>query len=751
MKRIANRSLIKIIMLLVMTFFLGFWSCEPVYELPVEPSLEANKEYLGFGLNGGEQNIKFTANRDWTAKLLDNQLNDSLEWCSISVEAGKAGNNSITISVQSLEGDYREATLLLNCSGAGAVIPIMQSGFPVVSSIEATNINEFGATLTGNWFYSDEIEISEIGFAIAIESTGEYTNTMLEVDSVYQGSFSTTFSNLMSDTNYLFKFYVKTSSGEYYYSDPKAFKTDVAPLLLAVKDLVTRAKELSVGGSQEQTQSEFIEVSISNLFETDDQITLSLVDVKCNADAVSGSVANYGITATLAADTSLLGIYHIGDVLKIRTKGTLLSNIDGNPIMSIKDVNTIQTTSTGFILNPVSVDHAELNNYLAMYIAIENTQVTKPYLDVITYSSWSSTIFTMEVSGSETSYLMQVPVGAAFSADPVLTGSGTMKGIVSPGQVGYLVNPRAASDLADLTKDRFTSSLELSFLDPELKGNLTQNEASTAYISIPYINGDGTTIKAEIYVEMSGPAFDSSLSVSTIIDPTVGIGIGQIKLSITGTPKTEGEITFTIKGFDAYISNTILTAIVVKKDVPVVGNFEVIWDVSTCNYATSMPFTTNTNPSITVSELVGVNFNGSPETTKYTQDFATTGCDVNTDANRISSPELYLITTLKVASGKILQLSGLDITCRTNGGDSEVSFQYSLDGTNFIEIDYFIIGSIVPTTINLGGIEALKNVVEGSTVTFRIVPVNPVSTAKWGVSGKSTSRGLAIYGEVIDK
>ena len=301
-----------------------------------------------------------------------------------------------------------------------------------------------------------------------------------------------------------------------------------------------------------------------------------------------------------------------------------------------------------------------------------------------------------------------------------------------------------------MTNERFVSLLELRFLDPVFNGELFVDEASTSYISIPYVNGDGRTITAEISVIISGVGADS-LSVATLINPVLGTGIGELRLNISGTPVTEGDISFTIIGFDSYITNNILNTTVTKVDIPVVGNFEVIWDVSTCNYATSMAYTSNTNSSITITDLVGVNFNGSPETTKYTQDFATTGCDVNTDANRVSNPEVYLTTSLNVPAGKILQLNGLDITCRTNGGDSEVSFQYSFDGINFTEIDYFLIGSIVPTTINLGNVDDLKNVLEGSTVTFRIVPVNPISTAKWGISGKSTSRGLAIYGEVIDK
>jgi len=753
MKQITHRILTRVMVASLFASIAGIWSCDPVYELPVEPTLTADAKYLIYGMDGGSQSITFTANRAWTAKLLDNQLNDSVEWCSLSSAEGKEGTHTITISVISLDGDYREAFLILNCSGAGAEIPVMQSGIPIVTAEEAASIYEAGATLTGNWYYSGEIDVTEIGFAIAEESSGNYTNIMLELDSISQGTFSEKISDLLSETTYLFKFYVKTASGEYYYSEAKTFTTDVVPVHLEVKDLVARGKALAVGGSQEQTLSEFIAVSISYVVEQDNLIKLSLVDSDCSSDIGEGkSVANYGIMVTIPSDSTMLGVYQVGDVLKVRTKGALLSNIDGNPLLALKDPASVEKTSTGYILDPVTVAHFELNDYLAMYVAIENTQVTKSYLDEELYPSWSNTVFTMEVSGSEQSYSMQVPDGASFAADSVLTGSGTLKGIVNPGQVGYLVNPRSASDLAGLSNDRFVSLLELRFLDPVFVGELTVGKPSTAYISLPYINGDGSTLTADISVTMSGTGVDSlgadPLEVIGITDPTVGIGIGELRLEVTGTPVVKGEIIFSIVGFDAYLSNTTVNTTVITEYVPVVGNFEVVWDVSTCNYATSMAYTTNTNPDITVTDLIGVNFNGSGETTKYLQDFATTGCDANTDENRISEPYVYLTTSLTVAAGKVLHLSGMDITCRTNGGDSKVSFQYSFDGTNFTEFDYFYIGSIEPTTLKLGEIDALKNVVEGSTVTFRIVPVNPISTAKWGISGKSTDRGLAIYGDV---
>jgi len=750
MKQLVMKTLTKFMMLSMLVSIIGLWSCDGVYDLPVKATLKTNKDFAVFGLEGGQQTIEFNVNRAWTATLSNNLLPDSTEWCSISSKSGDAGNQTITITVKSLDGDYRQALLILNSSASGKEIPIMQSGKPVVKTADSTFIDEANVTLSGAWYYSGKIEVTEIGFAVAPESTGIYTNYKLVRDSITQGIFSGKISNLLSATKYLYKSYVKTSTGDYFFGLEKSFTTDVPPVHLAIKDLVARAKALSVGGSKELTESEYIVVSISNVVEATDVITLSLVDNDCSADIAAGkSVANYGITATIVSDSTTRGVYKTGEVLTIRSKGALLSNIKGNPLFAIRNLKNITITSTGAILTPVKVVHTELSNYLAMYVAIENTQITKSYLIKSTYPSWGNTLFTMEVNGSEESYLMQLPNGASFASDPVLTGSGTLNGIVAPGQIGYLLSPSSASDVAGLTNTRFISMLGLRFLTPVFNGVLTLNEASTSSISIPYKNGDSSTVEAEISVTMSGAA-SVGLSVSGIINPTVGNGIGSLVLKVTGTPTVEGDITFTIIGFDPFITIRTVTTTVIKPEVPIVGNFEVVWNVSTCNYATTMAWTTNSNNAITVSNLVATNFNGSSSTTKYAKDFATTGCDQNTAASRLSNPSRYLTTTLKVPAGKILQLSGMDIACRTNGGDSQVSIQYSFDGTNFVEISYSTIASFstLPTTINLGKFPALKNVVEGTTVTFRIVPVNTNAAAKWGINGSSTSRGLAIYGEV---
>jgi hypothetical protein len=747
-------------MLSMLVSIFGLWSCDSVYDLPVKASVKTDKDFLVFGLEGGQQTIELTVNRAWNAKLSNNLLPDSTEWCSISSKNGDAGKQTLTITVKSMDGDYREALLILNSSATGKEIPIMQSGKPIVKTADSTFIDEANVTLSGAWYYSGKISMTEIGFAIAVEPVSTdtiYTNYKLVRDSISQGNFSGRISNLLSATKYLYKAYVKTATGDVYFGIVKSFTTDITPVHLAIKDLVARAKALSVGGSKGLTESEYINVTVSNVVEAVNTITLSLVDNDVTADAAAGkSVANYGITSTIKSDSTTRGVYKTGDVLNIRIKGGLLSNIKGNPLFAISNLLGITRTSTGSVLNANKVVHTELNNYLAMYVAIDNTQVTKPYLDNVAYPSWGTKLYTMEVNGSQDSYLMQLPFGSPFATDPVLTGSGTLKGIVAVGSIGYLLNPTSASDVAGLTSGRFMSLLGLQFLSPVFNGALTTGQTSTSYISIPYKNGDGSTVNANITTTISG-AGAAGLSVSSLNNPTVGNGIGSLILAVFGTPTAEGDVTFTINGLESFNPSMNVTTTVIKPIVAVVGNFEVVWNVTSGTQTSITNVLSNPKTTIPVSPLVATNFNVTGANWKT--DLGTTGLDKNTDANRLSLPSVYLTTTLTVPAGKTLHLSGLDMTCRTlgldaNGQESKVSIQYSFDGTTFTEVDYNTHATKAPFTVVLAKFAALTNVAEGTTITFRIVPVNNNAGAKWGIYGGTIPpallpRGLAIYGDVL--
>ena len=140
---------------LVLTLACTAWSCSDASsELPEKPEMSFSGKPILFSEEGGERSVSFTTNRAWTAQLINNLDAAQQPWCTLSVESGGAGSHRITIEAQPLEGDYREAILILNASAAGGEITVMQSGQPVITTADAVAVDESAATLGGSWIYS---------------------------------------------------------------------------------------------------------------------------------------------------------------------------------------------------------------------------------------------------------------------------------------------------------------------------------------------------------------------------------------------------------------------------------------------------------------------------------------------------------------------------------------------------------------------------------------------------------------------
>lgn len=160
-----------------------------------------------------------------------------------------------------------------------------------------------------------------------------------------------------------------------------------------------------------------------------------------------------------------------------------------------------------------------------------------------------------------------------FSVDPQEgTGDGTTRQVVT-------VTPQqntAAARTDKLTLSAAGRELEFSINQaegyaqvgtPSIVGSLLQNNTSTAYISVPYakaMSGQSYTGK----VTMSG-AGSAGLSVPDVV--YTSSVTGTIKIPITGTPTTLGDVTFTISSGLPSVSDvtavaTVTDGVIVNQD-----------------------------------------------------------------------------------------------------------------------------------------------------------------------------------------
>lgn len=710
-----------------------FASCsDPSASLPEKPEMNGGMETIFFTSEGGSQTVTFETNRPWAATLIGNLDADEQPWCELSADSGEAGSGSVTVTVAALEGDYREAVLLLNASAAGREIRIMQSGQPVILVGEASGIDEANATLTAAWYYSGDIVVSEFGFMVA--EAGGNADLYLVDEQSEDGAFTLRLEDLKPSTTYIYTAYV--IAGETTYTgDECSFTTDAAPVRVSIAELKESGRKLSAGTQQTMTESQYIEGTVTSYSAGADADELSSITIQ------DATAADSGITLYFDGESA----YSAGDKLSIRTKGGSLSHADNGRITFTALADGMSLTASGADIAAAAALHTELAKYESMVVKIDNTQLTKLFTDAAAYPTWGAAeLWSMEVKDSEDSYSLQIPAGSELTSQKPLTGSGSITGLVTDnGEGGYAVRCQKASDVAGLTGERFASLLELRFAAPEFLGSLVVDEAASGDIVIAYTNGDNSVIEGPVTVTVSGEGAEG-IEVASASNIQIGTGSGTIRLAVSGTPTTAGEVTFTVNGLDALGSDNSCTGKVIAPSAPEVGNFEAVFETTSLasDYATEMPVASNSNSGVSVSSCILTATADNISGTKWKSDIAAIGWDSNTDK---LNPVQYFEMELKATSGT-LALSGLDLEQRINGGDVVVSVQYSINGASYAECESRTLTSDDSSfTANLGKVAALTNLSAGSTVKIRIVATADKNATKWGVKAKGR---LAIYGNV---
>ena len=218
----------------------------------------------------------------------------------------------------------------------------------------------------------------------------------------------------------------------------------------------------------------------------------------------------------------------------------------------------------------------------------------------------------------------------------------------------------------------------------------------------------------------------------------------SIRFAVSGTPVAEGEVVFTVEGISA-LSDNSCTAVVGAPFVPTVGNFNVYWIPTAVNVPKNaipsfLNFEENTNPAaVGVSVLSLAASEDNKSATKWSGDWGATGWNANADGAQVQ----YFETTLTVASGTTLALSGLDFAFRTASGDFDVKFLYSLNGGGYVTFYSCSTTEVSSGTIPLGKMDFFKAIPGGSVVSIRLVPYSTASAGKFGLA---KDKKFAIYG-----
>lgn len=726
----------KCLMLLLPTVFM-FAGCDKTSRLPEKPELVSSASELLFPMSGGDQTVSFETNRAWTAMVDTTGISSDVSWCTISATGGESGGHAITVTVEGMEGDYREAKLILNASAAGKVIRIMQSGVPLVTTGAPSEITESSAVLSMTWRYSGDISLSGMGFALKESSASDFSDLSIEETGV-PGTYTLAAEGLKSSTGYAVKAFVETADGARYEGEEVTFTTAEAPRMVPISEIKAMGREVAAGGASTVTENLIVEATVIASYvapspeaePVPEAMSVSVEETKIIV--VDGTGKDSGITLNLEDGTN---VYERGDRISVRVKDAAISHTGSGAVYLKPLPSMIEKLSSGEPVAPVTVSHTELAGYESMYVTVGNTQLLSSYSDQATWSS--SDRLSFEVEGSDESYDAFVPASSEIASEAPSMNSGSVSGIVVSDDVSsYLLMLSSRDDVAGLDGERFESLLTLSFMEPEFSGVMHVGEKiANAVIRIEYRNGDGTVLD-NVSATVSGPASEG-ISVVPVSDVTL-TGSGYMDLVVEGTPAVEGEVTFTVAGIDG-LDNPSCSAVVEQPYVPVVGNFNVSWDFNGIDKSASeVPLAGGSSASgIEVSPMSHV---GTGEKNNWRDSWGFDGWDTN----GADSPSKYFTFSVVVPQGRSLDLTGMDLIYRINPKSSTVDLyvQYSVNGAPFRNA-YKVLKSAETDhpSIPLGTLSDLTGIAEGSTVVFRIFAISTDKSLVWGLS-----KTLSLYG-----
>ena len=197
-------------------------------EIPMDETLCRFADTRVFGVEGGVLKRTLQAADTWSLAVAEGR-----EWLQVSPLQGEAGETELTFTATASDGIIRVAVLQVNVADTVIELAVTQNlnqTRPQMSVTKEAEVVGRTAALGGKCkFYSDELEMVEVGFAYRLESESEWTNfTVIEVvDAEIVFEFADTVRDLKAGKTYVYAPYgVVSGSDEKTYGEEFTFETE---------------------------------------------------------------------------------------------------------------------------------------------------------------------------------------------------------------------------------------------------------------------------------------------------------------------------------------------------------------------------------------------------------------------------------------------------------------------------------------------------------------------------------------------
>ncbi|MDN5296112.1 MAG: hypothetical protein PWQ71_218 [Bacteroidota bacterium] len=223
-------------------------------------------------------------------------------------------------------------------------------------------------------------------------------------------------------------------------------------------------------------------------------------------------------------------VFDFGDEVEISLKDQQLSKYNGLlQINNLPNANVTKIGTKSVVAKEITAVELLTGNYESQYVAVSNVQVAAADLGKTFATESAHGSINMEAESGET-FIMFTSRYAAFRAETVPEGSGTLKGIASVNNDVYQILPTTAADYAGLTGARFGVTNTLT--------------VSPATIQFEATLGD----EKDIAITASGAWTATTEGTGFTVSSLTGTGNATVTATATAASGASGKIIFTLDG-----------------------------------------------------------------------------------------------------------------------------------------------------------------------------------------------------------
>lgn len=458
----------------------------------------------------------------------------------------KQAVSSIYIKFKALDASkYRVDDITLS-TGSGGTIIDLGSSEPSVFTADATAITATSATLGGSVTNVEPTTLTEVGVQYIAFSTGtvndiNWTAATKTAAAAATSPWTVALTNLTNGTQYAFRGYAKTASGEIF-GQPKTFvaaETAFTPITLA--NLISKMTDATAG------------VAVDNDYEIEGVI--------CSDPA--GKNYSYGTLYIMTKGATTAGNalslynnkidvtqYKLGQEIKVTLQKDVAKIYKRYDIPQVEGFSTdnIEVVSENNAVTPIKVTVAQLASFVCMPVTIENATIA-------TGGIWKEpTILgthTFNVSG--TNFIISVNKGATpFDDQPFKAGTGSLTGIASIFSGAGQLAPRNLDDVKAFASSQpmivstEPSSVNFSSVGGSQTIEITTVNQGSNTLSISPLSGilSAKLENGKVIVTATANESNSDINQTLTITITNGNSVTvPIKVSAKGGSDTKGTFT----------------------------------------------------------------------------------------------------------------------------------------------------------------------------------------------------------------